>query len=199
MSQAADHSLTAPSESQPLRTSQEPIESLPYFSSLILHAAKSSPNPDHISATFAAAFHADCVACGIRTPGDQLLKLGSNQPTSDDKLARLQKGYCARRTCDSRFYQLTCHSTPGIDWTPILNIKDGYTSAPDLLAVDELDPTPTKLRPRHILLASLAVMLPILLGIAWQFYAGGSIPFLRPAEKFEVDSAGVLEELSRIK
>ena len=100
-------------------------------------------------------------------------------------MERIAKGYCARRTCDSRFYQLTCNPAPGVDWSPIFAIKEGYVSAPE-----EINPEPAEAprdRKRPILLAAGAVGVILLLALAWQLYAGGSIPFIRQPEKFQVD------------
>jgi hypothetical protein len=186
-------------ESASRRIVQEPIQSLPYFASLILRAAKNSADSANLSARFAAACHAECLACGITLPGDQLLLLGQEQPASDEKLSRLQKGYCARRTCDSRFYRLVCTSAPGVDWTPIFNIKDGYASAPETTTDESSDDAPQTNRTRQVVAASGALLLLVLTAVAWRLYVGGSIPFICPAEKFTVDAAGVAEELSRIQ
>ena len=200
MSQVAEQdSADSVRESQEQRSSQEPIQSLGCFSSLIHHAVAGANDPAGQANRFGAAFHAECVACGIKISGEQLLKLGRDEPATDEKLARLQQGYCARRTCESRFYQLTCHSAPGVDWRPIFDIKDGYASGPDMLDDDEGSAPSRKIQPRYVVAASLALVLAVGMSVAWQLYAGGAIPLIRPAEKFVVDPEAVLKELSRIE
>jgi hypothetical protein len=200
MSQVAEQdSAESFIESQERRSSQEPIQSLAYFSSLVQHAAAGAKDSASQAGRFAAAFHAECIACGIRISGEQLLKLATNEPAADEKLARLQQGYCARRTCESRFYQLTCWSAPGVDWKPIFEIKDGYASGPPEMLDDESSAPSRKVQPRYVVAVSLGLVLMILMGVAWQLYAGGAIPLIRPAEKFVVDPDAVLKELSRIE
>lgn len=180
------------------RTLQEPIQGLPYFSGLILHAIQTAADPQAARAAFGSSLEGECLACGIRTTGEEILALGVEASASAPKVERLRMGYCARRTCDSRFYQLTCKPAAGIDWSPIFAIKEGYISAPEVVEQDEAQAGDADLSPknRRAIFAIAAVGAVLLMMVGWQLYAGGSIPFLREAEKFQVDTAPDVLELS---
>lgn len=172
------------------RTLQEPIQGLPSFSGLILHAIQSAPEPQKARAAFVGSLQGECLACGIRTTGEEILALGSEPSATAAKVERLRMGYCARRTCESRFYQLTCKPAAGIDWAPIFAIKEGYVSAPEPVLTDEADAgTDLSLKNRRLVFGLAAMGTALLLIVGWQLYSGGSIPFLREPEKFQVDTA----------
>jgi hypothetical protein len=180
------------------RTVQEPIQGLPYFSGLILHAIQTAPDPRAARAAFGSSLEGECLACGIRTTGEEILALGVEPLASAPKVERLRMGYCARRTCDSRFYQLTCKPAVGIDWSPIFAIKEGYMSAPEVVENGEAQAgiADLSLKNRRVIFAIAAASTVLLLMVGWQLYAGGSIPFLRQPEKFQVDTAPEVFELS---
>jgi hypothetical protein len=182
------------------RTVQEPIQGLPYFSELILHAIRMAPDPQVAHAAFGNSLEGECLACGIRASGEEILALGVAPSASAPKVERLRMGYCARRTCDSRFYQITCKPAPGIDWSPIFAIKDGYLSAPEVVEQGEAQVAgdgDLSRKNRRAIFAIAAAGAALLMMVGWQLYAGGSIPFLREAEKFQVDTAPDVLELSR--
>ena len=175
------------------RTTQEPIHSLPEFSTLVLHSIRSTNDLSKARQAYCAAFLAECLACGIQITGEELLDLAIQANAGEPKLKRLRMGYCARRTCDSRFYQLTCNPAPGVDWAPIFAIKDGFASAPEEPCEEPpVNPQPPK---RGWIIGAAAGLAILLLSVSWQLYTGGSIPFLRQPEKFHVDPAPSLAEL----
>ena len=174
------------------RTMQEPIQGLRDFSGLILVGSRATANPEAARAGFANALEGECLACGIKVSGEEILALGAEGATDGPKVERLRKGYCARRTCDSRFYQITCKPAAGIDWSPIFAMKEGYASVPDVAKEGEEgieDSSELSANNRRVIFAVAAVSAMLLFIVGWQLYAGGSIPFLREPEKFQVDTA----------
>ena len=170
-----------------LRAGQESIEGLRELARLARHILARVEN----KSDFASAFEAECLGCGIRITGAELLEIarGPGAETADSKLDRLRKGYCARRTCESRFYEIRCIVQPGVDWQAILAMKDGYVSAPETLAADDTASVSASLRKKLILSGGAAVAVILLLAIAFQSWAGGRNPFLREPEKFGVDTS----------
>jgi hypothetical protein len=190
---AGSNSTQMPTGTLLTRTTQEPIRTLPQFSTLVLHSIRSTNDVPKAREAYCAAFRAECLACGIQIAGEELLDLAIQANAGEPKLKRLRMGYCARRTCDSRFYQLTCNPAPGVDWAPIFAIKDGFASAPE----EPCDEAPVEIRPRKLqwMLAAAAGLTILLVSLSWQLYTGGSIPFVRQPEKFQVDPAPSLAEL----
>lgn len=174
------------------RTLQEPIQGLAHFSGLILIGIRAASDRQAARAAFANALEGECLACGIKASGEEILALGVDGSTDGPKVERLRKGYCARRTCDSRFYQITCKPAAGIDWSPIFAMKEGYASVPDV-ATEEAegieDSSKLSAKNRRVIFAVAAVSTMLLFVVGWQLYAGGAIPFLREPEKFQVDTA----------
>jgi hypothetical protein len=166
---------------------QEPIHGLLELAALARRSLKTGGDSRNEESDFAAAFAGECIGCGIRIDGEELRQLAPDcggKVAPDSKIDRLRKGYCARRTCDSRFYRITCIAQPGVDWDALLAMKDGYVSVPEEAA------KPDSRRPgerKWLLVGAATVALLVLLGIAFQYYAGGRIPFLREPEKFKVD------------
>ena len=191
--EAGSNSGQVPTGTLLTRTSQEPIQSLPNFSGLVLHAIRSTSDVPKARQAYCSAFVAECLACGIQMTGEELLDLAIQANAGSSKLKRLRMGYCARRTCDSRFYQLTCNPAPGVNWASIFAIKDGLTSLPEELC--EEPPVEVPSRKRGLLIGSAAGLVILLLSASWQLYTGGSIPFIRQPEKFQVDPAPSLAEL----
>jgi len=72
---------------------------------------------------FAETIEAECVICGIRLVGTDLIaaSLGSDAPTAGSslELARLRLGYCARKTCKSSYYVVRFAPWPNIDWREV--------------------------------------------------------------------------------
>jgi len=63
----------------------------------------------HPSPPLPERLQARCIQCGIAlTPAELawLLQHGLPEPAPQARLRRIQHGYCARRTCDSYFYEL---------------------------------------------------------------------------------------------
>ena len=191
--EAGSNAAHVPTGTLLTRTTQEPIQSLAQFSTLVLHAIRSTNDLPKARQAYSTAFVAECLACGIRISGDELLDLAIQANAGSSKLKRLRMGYCARRTCDSRFYQLTCNPAAGVDWAPIFAIKDGFATLPE--DIRDEPPVEVRSRKRALLIGAAAGLVVLVLSVSWQLYTGGPIPFVRQPEKFQVDPAPSLAEL----
>ena len=71
---------------------------------------------------FNGRVEAECTQCGIKITGEELRQLSLldlEQPIEDPKLDRLRLKYCARNTCQSRFYSVQIGSDSELHWTAI--------------------------------------------------------------------------------
>lgn len=57
-----------------------------------------------------AEVEAECLSCGMRISGAELTDLGRAEVVGE-KLDRVRLGYCARKTCESRFYEIKIPAT----------------------------------------------------------------------------------------
>ena len=165
---------------------QEHVQNLSQFSQRLAGAlGQCAPGPDQLRPALRAALSGECVQCGIRITGEELIDL--SQPTttaeSDPKIARLRQGYCARNHCDSYYYRLTFRTHPDLDWTRLLDSQTPPT------AVEEETIKTTPGVGRRGLLGRLFVALAVasLLLLIRQWYLGGTIPLIREPENFQVD------------
>lgn len=151
------------------------------------------------------AISAQCVQCGIRLTGDELLALAeatedaegtraASRPPAppNPKVARLRLGYCARSGCDSCYYRVTFEPRPGLDWTKLLPGAEleVTTTAPaeDPGHAERQAAFRSSVR-RTAGKAALALGVLIVLLVARHWYQGGTIPYLREPEKFDVEVA----------
>jgi len=172
---------------------EEHVQNLSRFSQRLAGAlGQSTPGPDQLRPALRAAVSGECVQCGIRITGEELIELSQPAETaeSNPKIARLRQGYCARNHCDSYYYRLTFRTHPDLDWTSLLSRAD---------SVDEAQPQPTPVedatkkatpgteRRRIIGRVALALAVMALLLLVRQWYRGDRIPFIREPENFQVD------------
>lgn len=139
---------------------------------------------------------AECVLCGMRVSGPELLALATSpaSPASPaaaaPKLDRLRLGYCARSGCDSHFYRVRLEPLDGVPW-PRLMPEGRFSPEEPVEAPDEAQ---QEREVRHRAgLRRLAVRSAASLGVlgllllARHVYLGGTIPYLREGERFRVD------------
>jgi hypothetical protein len=68
--------------------------------------------------SISAHLEARCIQCGISLLPEevkQLIDFNPANPALKPKLQRIQRGYCARRTCDSYFYEITVAGNATVD------------------------------------------------------------------------------------
>jgi hypothetical protein len=81
---------------EPLFSVQVPISAL----------TKIYPALVAVSGALPEFLEAKCIACGARLSADDLQQL-ADEKKSGERLERIRLEYCARRTCESRFYRVT--------------------------------------------------------------------------------------------
>ena len=81
------------------------------------------------------ALAAECVECGVRVTGEELLILSRlPQVTESDRLKRLRAGHCAHGGCECDQYRLLFQNHPDLDWTKLFSAREeekAEPSAPD--------------------------------------------------------------------
>src|SRR5688500_14065864 len=99
--------MTAQTGSAVQKTFELPIEALPR---IYLAVVATSKTPEQQwQGLFSGRAEAECIQCGIKLTGEELRQLSSldpEHPVDDPKLDRLRLRYCARNTCQSRFYRV---------------------------------------------------------------------------------------------
>jgi hypothetical protein len=174
---------------------QQSIHGLPAFlRAMFLAAEKSGPAAANLVDVLAQAMQAKCVQCDMRIEGGELRTL-SVLPHLDAnaKLIRLLQGYCARNGCDSYYYHLMLSDRPGIDWHKLVALAECNLVGPEpeVESDEDLARDPGIGWRTYRLWASwtaLGIVGVFLLLLMRQFYLGGTIPFIREPENFEVDT-----------
>src|SRR5215831_3114284 len=162
--------------------SEEPIERLERVVFALAEACrKYGAAQEKTRAALSAGLTAECVVCGLRVTGEELLAL-AHLPSSLETSGRikwLRLGCCARNGCDSRAYTLKFHNHPGIDWPEFFSKMDAVhteeAAAPETKSESEPETPPANRR--RALQIALAIAIAILLFMIHQKYRGGRIPF----------------------
>jgi hypothetical protein len=112
--------MTAQSSSAAQKILELPIDALPR---LYLAVVATSKTPEQQwQGMFNGRVAAHCVQCGIKVTGEELRQLSildSQQPVEDPKLDRLRLRYCARNTCQSRFYRVQIEPDSELHWSGV--------------------------------------------------------------------------------
>jgi len=139
------------------------------------------------------ALAGECVQCGIRLSGAELLAAFNGDSTAAPKLVRLRAGYCARHHCDSYYYTMELMDVPGVDWAKVIvEAETGGADEQREAACAEREAAEESETPKDARSwrrwAALAGIVTVLLGgwVARQCYLGGTVPWLRQPESFEV-------------
>jgi hypothetical protein len=148
--------------------------------------------PDKAREALRLTLTAECVDCGMRVTGDELLAL-SQWPTGREsiRIERLRAGYCARETCEFDRYRLRLRKHPELSWTKLL--ATSQTEEPR--AAVEVEPAARSEKSKPPFLQRAAVRVGIVIAIMLllfalrQLYFGGRIPLIREPEKFKVAPA----------
>jgi len=169
------------------QVSQMTIKELAEFSRSLAATISKQPEPDRMRAAIDTALSAQCVQCGIKLSGSELLKF-EEDASDDPRVERLRIGYCARNGCESLFYRVTCAPHPQINWPGLLNPAHELT-ADEKTAAEALHKKRAiaKLRNKTFLRVGIAVAALLIVFVIRQIYLGGSIPFIREPEDFNVD------------
>jgi hypothetical protein len=176
-----------------LQIRREYLPDLPKFCGRLRTALPDSdPSGQTLRKAVEAALSAECVQCGMRVSGAELLALGEETipAASGKKMNRLKLGYCARNGCDSLYYSLTFTAAAEIGWSKLLESAERVGEQQAEAEVLELENRNAALwaqrRRAAGRLAIGLVILFLLLGFR-HWHRGGTIPFIREPEYFEVD------------
>jgi hypothetical protein len=175
---------------------QEPIERLDRVVFALSEACRQyGPAQEKTRAAMSAALTAECVGCGLRVTGDELLALAQlpSALETSSRIKWLRLGCCARNGCDSRAYVLKFQNHPGLNWAELFSKME--TARPEEPAAPETEAesgpeTSPAAGQRRALQIALAIAIGILLFLLHQKYRGGRIPFIREPEHFRVTPAG---------
>jgi hypothetical protein len=172
------------------------IHRLPRFLKAVFRAANLyEPADPSLADTLLHAMIAECVQCKLRIDGDDLRTLAA-QPDADGarpKLTRLRQGYCARNGCDSYYYNVVLSDHPNVDWLKLIEFAESTLDEPELEIQNDDAPAPRTLMDRvthhrWMIRLGLGLTTLCLLFVLRQFYTGGTIPFIREPEHFQVDT-----------
>jgi hypothetical protein len=169
------------------QVSQMTIKEMADFSRNLAQTVSRQPEPDRLRAAIDQALGAECVQCGIKLSGSELLKF-ADETSDDERVERLRMGYCARNGCESLFYRVTCAPHPEVNWPGLLNPT--YELSAEEKAAAELAKkrySLARIRNKTLVRVGIAFALLLIVFIARQIYLGGSIPFVREPEDFRVD------------
>ncbi|MFO1501132.1 MAG: hypothetical protein U1G07_22540 [Verrucomicrobiota bacterium] len=171
------------------------------FIRAIRESVRSQATPSEKADAWLSEVSAECVQCGIRMTGAELLSVAdpASISESDQRLNRLRQGYCARQSCDSYYYRLQFGGMSGLDWPSILAAAEGghedYEGS--LPGSNPARPfLPLLLHSPWFVRAATTLAAIAALWVVRQWYVGGTIPLLRQPETFEVDHSGVDEAKS---
>jgi hypothetical protein len=169
------------------QSSQMTIKELAEFGRSLAHTITKYKEADRLRAAVDQALSGECVQCGIRLTGWEVLQFGEEVST-DARVERLRSGYCARNGCESLFYRVTCAAHPEIDWPALLSPTHALTDD-ERAAVEAMGRKKArlKLRNKALLRAGIAVAALLIVFVVRQIWVGGTIPFIREPENFQVD------------
>ena len=91
----------------------------------------SGVSPEDTNSLMVNKMFATCTQCGIPVSGADLRRIANAGNTVDPdqpKVVRLSQGYCARKSCESHFYNLNFRHVEGVDWNWVWNQSIGLSA-----------------------------------------------------------------------
>src|SRR5687767_13594939 len=113
--------MAAPESSE--KSLEIPIEALPRVYWAVVSASTATER--EWQELCAGRLSGECTACRMKISGTELRQLATAHAPDlldgeeNPKLDRLRQNYCARNTCDGRFYRVTIHPESERHWTSI--------------------------------------------------------------------------------
>jgi hypothetical protein len=190
-------------KSAPAETNRElPLSELRAFhEGLVAALAEAGQTAEQLHARFAADIRGECRQCGVAVTGAELaeaLALGDAPAAATPRLARLAQGYCARKDCPSRFYQLAFAPVAGLDWPAVLERADALRAGRAQvarLAADAAAPPGRAARQKRLLQAAGLAAALLALWIGKRLWSGDPLPGFAPRPKYEIDPASLAPPL----
>lgn len=136
---------------------------------------------------------AECPGCKIKLSGLELRELASVHHEGEalsPKIERLRKNYCARNTCDSRFYRVNIHPDTEKHW---VSIKDQLQIAtPELRETSPIKERKSLFasagvpRVRPLQLTALLLVGTVLFFVVRHWVYGARIPLVQKKNEYRV-------------
>lgn len=141
-----------------------------------------------------------CLGCGIEVTGIELTELALvtvPDPAAETKIDRLRLGFCARRGCESRYYELAWKRDPGPEVREVVSRTFDLLEAPveEERAIEETVPEAPwwrQARGRRRLVLGIALLLVL---TRWAWHRGWPIPGVHPKSPFGIYTQPVSEPL----
>jgi hypothetical protein len=196
--------MAEPTQTAPLPSRELHLSECPAFARHLAQALEAAEvTRDQVAPTLDRGLVCECVQCGIRLGGEDLLALSLAEEAdlgTHVKADRVRQGYCARNGCSSYFYRFTFRSQAGLDWAKVLGVaQTKAVEAQAAAAVEAQEEKAAARSARHAIgfrvLAGIGLVVALVLVRQW--IVGGRIPFLREPEQFTVDPASLETEVRR--
>jgi hypothetical protein len=151
---------------------------------------ESGGDADPLRAAIRATFSAECVQCGLQVSAAEFLTMVETDDSSTlrPKLERLRQGYCGRQGCNSYYYRFVLQTHSALNW---MSLFQDSAAEPDPVPEPEdsmqrlPDPRAGWLRASRRSAMIVGAIGLVLFARHWQ--RGGTIPWIREPEHFEVD------------
>jgi hypothetical protein len=168
---------------------QEKIRAVVQFGTALAAALpQNNESEQQILKAIRSAFCAECVKCGSRVTGEELLS-SADAPESEEgnsNLKRMRLGHCIQQDCDAVNYRLVFYRRAGLKWRAVFaRMEEAARENKEMATATAGLNIGSWLSARRRVLAGIAVL--VLLLLIRQWYFGGRIPLLREPEKFRVD------------
>ena len=166
-----------------LETIQAPIAALPQvYSSACSLPGRLGFEESKWREICASHIEAACELCGMKISGMELSQLASarsREELGNNKLERLHFHYCARKSCDSRYYRIHFLPHPEIDWG---KLKSAIQESINLLPSADSSREPLSFRFKRgkaigVALGAMAALIMIVL--IYHAIYGGRIPLIQ--------------------
>jgi hypothetical protein len=138
-------------------------------------------------------FSAECTACKIKLTGLELRMLATvhtEEEPESPKLERLRRNYCARNTCEGRFYRVTVQPDSERHWLGIKEqLQHTTPEAREVSTTKEHKPLFSsagipRVRPLH--LTALLLIGVVLFFVVRHWVYGSRIPIIQKKHEYQV-------------
>lgn len=167
------------------------------FARSLVAALQSTVGGAQLLPVLRAGVHAHCPQCQLRLFGEDVLALAGSEapdPQVSAKLHRLAQGFCGRQGCEALFYEFQFDPVESVDWEKVLaqvEATGGPLATDTAVAEQELAERKAAAKRRTRLRVAVGVALVVLLLAVRHVMTGGTIPFVREAQRFTADPATV--------
>ncbi len=175
-----------------------PVEQLIETYQALIHAlAEQGRGAEEIDSLLRHCLVFECVGCGIRlTPEELQLLTAQGSENDPPRIRRIRLGYCARNSCDSRFYKISVQKPGQINWHAVfqraLQLRGEIASALSEQSSQE-DQSPQNRRLRKRLLLALVLLLAALIVFLWRYRPWSIYVSSHQTSPFQIDTNSLIE------